>query len=691
MSSVFMTLLNMSLTASWLIVAVILLRAVFKRAPKAIRCVLWALVGVRLICPFSIESALSLIPSAAPVPPEIVYAQTPAIESGIPVINEVINPILSEHLAPQAGHSVNPMQIVTAVAAYVWLFGVIAMLIYSLVSYLRLRRRVRVSLCQQNNVYLCDTIDTPFILGLIKPRIYLPSRMAETQMPLVIAHEKAHLRRGDHLWKPLGFALLAVYWFNPLAWIAYILLCRDIELACDERVTKDLKQEEKQAYSETLLVCSTTRSTITACPLAFGEGSVKGRIKSIMSYKKPTFWLIIATIVVCATVGVVFLTNPPAVNTDTPPSPSGNEDTVEDVPHTSAIAFVNYSDNDLLISKALNVDAVRQNKQHRPLYRITSVQELADFKNTFGSHLTLMSGFELSPSFETMVSGYDDAFFQTKTLFLVYVTAGNSSYDYLVSGVQRQGNALCITVTEMIPESGDTMMAGWLIAVTVDKAAVDGCTAFDAVLSDPPANSTAPNGSTTTKASSAATPSIDNDKSTTPGAPSSTTSATSDVPKTTSATTGICSVPKTTMSNKGDTTASTTTTSAPPTDSPYVFTAGQGSTDYDGFTVKITEISADKGLVMTWENTTGNEIGYGTQYHIYRIENGEKISCCTEARMTWKTIAYRIVGNGTGSRTFSFKHFDVTKPGEYVLEYAFTPDGSNDKYTVALPFSVAKK
>ena len=310
MEAVFLKLLNMSITAGWLCLAVVLLRFVLKKAPKAIVCTLWALVAIRLVLPFSIESVVSLIPSAETIPNDIVYSQTPQIHSGISSVNSSINPIILETLAPRAESSVNPMQVITFVASVVWIVGMAAMLVYTCVSYLRIHRKVREAVRMKDNIWLCDHIDTPFILGIIRPRIFLPSSMNEIDAEYVIAHERAHLKRLDHIWKPLGFLLLTVYWFNPILWAAHILLCRDIELACDEKVIKQMGSEIKKPYSEALINCSVPRRMISACPLAFGEVGVKGRIKSVLNYKKPAFWIIIVAIVALIVTAVCFLTDP---------------------------------------------------------------------------------------------------------------------------------------------------------------------------------------------------------------------------------------------------------------------------------------------------------------------------------------------------------------------------------------------
>ena len=312
MAAVFLKLLNLSISASWLVLAVLVLRLVSKRSPKWMNVLLWGIVALRLVLPFSVESALSLIPSAETVSPAVVqFDPAPTITSGVSIIDNAVNPALSEHFAAAPTMSVNPLYVWTYLAGWVWLIGLGAMLLYALVSYLRLRRRVSVSLCVRENIYLCDAISSPFILGVVKPRIYLPSGLDEVQRQNVLSHERAHLARRDHWWKPLGFALLAVYWFNPALWLAYTLLCRDIELACDERVIRTMDESAVKTYSTVLLACSIPRKTVIICPLAFGEVGVKERVRNALRYKKPAFWVVAASVAVCVVVAVCFLTDPP--------------------------------------------------------------------------------------------------------------------------------------------------------------------------------------------------------------------------------------------------------------------------------------------------------------------------------------------------------------------------------------------
>lgn len=311
MDAVFLKLLNMSIAAGWLIMAVIFLRLIFKKAPKWIRCILWAIVAVRLVCPFTIESPLSLIPSAETVSPAVVqYSQKPVINSGVPYINSTLNPAISESFATAPGASANPLQIWMFIASVIWIIGMAAIFGYALVSFLRIHGRVREAVRLRDNVWLCDAVKSPFILGFFRPQIYISSAADDEQLKYILAHEQAHLKRRDHWWKMFGYLLLAVYWFNPLMWVAYILLCRDIELACDEKVIKNMDMDSKKAYSNALVDCSTSRKMIMACPLAFGEISVKARVKSVLNYKKPTFWIVIMAAAACAAAAVCFLTNP---------------------------------------------------------------------------------------------------------------------------------------------------------------------------------------------------------------------------------------------------------------------------------------------------------------------------------------------------------------------------------------------
>lgn len=311
MTNLFLTLFNKSIPACFLILAVMLLRLLFKKAPKALFPVLWAFVGLRLALPFLPESRLSVIPSPETLSYETVrYAAHPTVQTGIYAVNSAVNPTLGKVFETPAGGSVSPLYVLTSVMGAIWVIGVIVMLFYAFFCYFHLKNRLKMAVLFRDNLYQSEAVTSPFVLGLIRPRIYLPFTLAEKDLDAVVAHEKAHIARGDVLWKLLGYLFLCVYWFNPLVWLAYILFCRDIEFACDERVIGQLAIEERAAYSEALLAASMPKARIAACPLAFGEGNVKERIKRVLSYKKPAFWVILITVLACAALAVCFLTDP---------------------------------------------------------------------------------------------------------------------------------------------------------------------------------------------------------------------------------------------------------------------------------------------------------------------------------------------------------------------------------------------
>lgn len=330
MSKFFLTVVNMSISASWVVFAVLLLRLLLKKAPKWITVLLWGIVAIRLICPFTIESVISLIPSAETISPEIMMDRTPEIHTGIPFLNSTVNPLISESFAPDPATSANPLQLWIPTLACIWVIGIVGMLIYTVISYCRVKSKIGTAILLQDNIFQSENIISPFVLGIIKPRIYLPFHISEQDMQHVIAHEQAHIRRKDHLWKPLGFLILTVHWFNPLMWLGYVLLCRDIELACDEKVIKVLDTEQKADYSQALLTCSVSRRAITACPLAFGEVGVTKRIRSVLHYKKPAIWVIVVAILASIVVAVCFLTSPKA-SPDTKTPDDGSADGSETI------------------------------------------------------------------------------------------------------------------------------------------------------------------------------------------------------------------------------------------------------------------------------------------------------------------------------------------------------------------------
>lgn len=310
MEALFLKLVNMSITAGWLVLAVIAVRLLFRKLPKWVLCLLWGLVALRLVCPFSMESAFSLIPTAEPLPRDIIYTARPELQSGIVIIDNTVNPLLASSMTPIEPASANPTQIWSFILSQIWILGVILMLLYSVVSYLLLKRKVAEAIPLRKNIKRCEFIDSPFVLGFLFPVIYLPAALEKKDWEYVIAHEEAHIQRRDHWWKPIGFLLLSIYWFHPLLWVAYILLCRDIESACDEKVIKDLKLDDRRAYSTALLKCSIHRRSVTACPLAFGEVGIKARITHVMNYRKPSRWILLLSAALMLILTVTLMTDP---------------------------------------------------------------------------------------------------------------------------------------------------------------------------------------------------------------------------------------------------------------------------------------------------------------------------------------------------------------------------------------------
>ena len=314
MEQLFLQLARMGLYASALALVVIALRALLKNAPKRIVCLLWALVAFRLVCPAQIEWRASLMP-----PPETVV-QTVQEMPGLVLPAQNAPAITTEQTAPAEPTAPTPAAPdLTAVLSLVWLAGVIAMLLWAVISDLRLRRRLRASVRMQNGVWLNDEIDTPFVLGLFAPRIYLPYGWDDEQNVYILAHERAHIVRGDNWWKLLGWLLLAVYWFHPLLWLAYVLFCRDLELACDEHAVRGLNREGRAAYSQALLDCSSPRGNAFTFPVAFGEIGVRPRVKAVLNYKKPAFWLVLAAVLALIAAAIFFLTDRPAETNESAP------------------------------------------------------------------------------------------------------------------------------------------------------------------------------------------------------------------------------------------------------------------------------------------------------------------------------------------------------------------------------------
>lgn len=318
MNTVFLQVLNMSLIASYVILFVLAARLLLKKAPKIFSYTLWGAVLFRLVCPFSFEGLFSLLPiHTNPIPSDIVYAKVPRVNTGIEMIDHAVNPVLATQ-APAQAASVNPMQVWVSIGSWIWLIGIASLLIYSLASLLRLRKNLvgAVKWCDQ--IFLADHIASPFVIGVIRPKIYLPSNLSTREQEYIILHEQTHIRRFDHMIKIIAFMVLILHWFNPLVWLAFFLCSKDMEMSCDESVLKHMDADVRGEYSASLLSLATGRKRIAGIPLAFGEGDTKSRIKNVLNYKKPAFWIVALAIIVCVVLAVCLIANPRTPSAEKP-------------------------------------------------------------------------------------------------------------------------------------------------------------------------------------------------------------------------------------------------------------------------------------------------------------------------------------------------------------------------------------
>ncbi len=385
MSAVFIKLLNMSITASVVAIALLMLKLIFKRLPRFVSVILWSFVAIRLVLPISLESAFSLIPSGETVPESITSSSIPQINSNISFVDSAIDSILIGNFSHADTESVSELQRIFDIAGYVWLVGFSLMLCYFVVSHWKLSARLRESIPLENEkrVYLCDNIPSPFIFGIFRPRIYIPYSIDSADIECVIAHERAHIARKDFIWKPLAFLLLSVYWFNPILWIANISFARDIEIATDEKVIKAKGEAIKLQYSKALLNCSGDRRFITACPTAFGENAVKGRIKGVLNYKKPAFWAIALSVIVCAAVPIFFLTNPTPAEEASYPYDANEEGVCDAI-------VIDIADGELTVCR---IGFVPSNENGDGLFKVPITQVEGDLsKITVGRRVRIIYG-----------------------------------------------------------------------------------------------------------------------------------------------------------------------------------------------------------------------------------------------------------------------------------------------------------
>lgn len=344
MSELFLTVLNMSFTASYVILFVILIRLLLKKAPKVISYALWGVVAFRLIIPFSFESIFSLMPrntNTVPIPYDIIYQQSPQINSGIEVVDSFVSQSLP---APTVGASVNPLQIYTEIGAYIWVLGIIALLVYSPVSILILKRQLKSARLIEKNIFEAKNLKTPFVLGLIRPKIYLPVGLSIEDRSYILLHEQTHIQRKDHIIKVLAFLILSIHWFNPLVWIAFLLMSTDMEFSCDERVLKEMNEDIKKPYANSLLSLAIGSHILNGSPLAFGEGNVRGRIKNVLNYKRPRFWVIVLSIVIVTVAGIGLIANPKAATIE----PTAPELSFEQIVGVDMVQL-DYASNDIVI------------------------------------------------------------------------------------------------------------------------------------------------------------------------------------------------------------------------------------------------------------------------------------------------------------------------------------------------------
>ena len=493
LQSVFTQILSMSIRGSLVILAVMLVRLALKKAPKIYSYLLWSVVLFRLLCPVSVEAPVSVVPefpaaSVVYLPVENGTVQVDLADGGKVVYGESAPLQQSDPtVAPQPQQSLS-LGDYLLIARYVWLAGMFGLAAYSIAVYLKLRFRLTGARQQSKNVYLSEKIPSAFVLGIIRPRIYLPAFIKENEQAYILAHEQHHIRRADHIVKLLGYMTLMLHWFNPLVWLAYILCCKDMEMSCDEAVIKKMGPEIRADYAQSLLNLATGHRAVSVMPLAFGEGDTKGRVKNMSKWKKPKLWICVIAALLIIGVAVVLITDPIGKENTDNPEPT----IIRDGP-TYIIAGGMQPENafDIVQSWAGNsssmlVGGLNAEKmsissvQHLPIHKFDTRQELESFLDFAKPDQT--SG-DATPSFYETIKKYDDAFFEDQTLMLVYVTAGSTNHRFRVAEIYCDGMAFVLHLeTEPGQVVGDTMQSGWFVTVAVPDAMVSSCSGFDADL-----------------------------------------------------------------------------------------------------------------------------------------------------------------------------------------------------------------
>lgn len=732
MSDIFLKIVNMSLSASWIVVAVLVLRFVLKKAPKWINGILWSIVGLRLVMPFSLESVFSLIPSTETIS-KSPDSPRPYFESGLPIVDNQVNDYLKGNYFEGVSRPIGNFIDITTMLGIVWIIGVAALLIYTAISYLRLRKKVSTAVLLRDTIFQSETVVSPFVLGIIKPRIYLPFHMSENDMRHVMAHEQAHIKRKDHWWKPLGFLLLTVYWFNPLMWLGYILLCRDIELACDEKVVKEISGEQRADYSQALLACSVNRRMIAACPLAFGEIGVKNRVRSVLNYKKPAFWISVVAVIVCAVTAVCFLTNP-RNDTELKNGVFGVEkwyfDYVigEDRANKEQMNWQIHIDDAGVVTSLAADDGTWVERGKLEAVSDPSVWELVKEKLPFYyRHLNVREAYAaIDPE-----NGNATALFVTKNnlIFKAYIPSYGTADRYVLDVCKIKKTAALVPAddTGQASDNSETDQTGTSGKTTASTQI--GTTTTSSSLASSGTSSSA----ITSTSSAAVTGGIltvyrfDNDGL---RAGSETHAVSAEQARDFAAFLGQ----KTELAGQikgvweqelaiGDTVyrlnltkgwlnftdrqqglylsedetaylqklllpSAATTTTTIPQPLAATFTPIKAYTGCPQVQVSIKEIKQQDDrviVVIEQHNQTDDELNFGAKFILYREEGSTMVDCCPE-NYRWKAIGYTQLANSTMQRTIDLSGFDVFVEGDYQLLYMFNIEGQ--QYRAGIEFSV---
>ncbi len=715
MADIFLKIVNMSISACWIVLAIILFRFILKKAPKWINCILWGFAGLRLVMPFSFESLFSLMPSAEFVPPQMIHSHSTVEVSGAEILNYVGNNpvwydlgirggsvVFNEFTAPD-GNYVNPLLIITYISSIVWIIGIVVLLIYTLVSFLKLKSKIGTAVLLRDNIYQSEAVVSPFVLGIMRPKIYLPFNMSGQDVEHVIAHERAHLKRKDHLWKPLGFLILTLHWFNPLLWLGYVLLCRDIELACDEKVVKDLNNEQRADYSQALLTCSVNRRMIAACPLAFGESGVKDRVKAVLNYKKPAFWVVIVSIIASAVVAVCFLTNPTSVrlaeiefekldgylyeHTAVMVSDGENYRYVGAVEDTVIRELF-----DIKISKkevTLRRDEGRDKTNTLILNIATEEQEIltsyiggidvhfnADFSEVWVDNnvKSTLSYKVLNP--EKAKEIYE-AIAGTKE------SAAKPIASSLLNSKYETGKCLyCEVVSEKKESESNDIVYSFSSEGTVYKTFLEGMTDKLGKLKETDYTTEKLKEALAVKGKKLDLGKVENAYEISGDNGNYVIFRTSDT------TVYIVS-----FSAKGDIITVFELKRIGDFDlwQSYISNQDSGS-DLDGVSLRIAYLylsSTDTFMDIEWINSTSDRLLFGEQFTVYYNDNGRWVNCSTVKESIWHLIAYMVDSESTVNKTYNLSTQRMNRTGEYRFEASFSIDGHPEKdYKVWLEFDV---